>query len=174
MFQEHVTVTNAGLQTVVGMQLYPVGLVANEQFLEYATGTNAGQAYIQFDGPLDPGSNVSFQVEILSVNNSTPTNTFRIVPAVAVPVGTNTGTGIQITRIFYETVDGVVDPVIEFTATVGDIYGVLYSDDVGVTWQVAMPYITATATDIQWVDSGPPETAPPASTVRVYRVVRWQ
>ena len=173
-YEESVTVTNFGQATIVGMRLYPVGLRAGKEFLVYATGTNAGQPYVQFNAPLAPNNSVTFQVEIYSSDNRVPTNTFRVEVVVATPAVAVSGSDLVIRRIFFETVQGADRPVIEFDSVPGRIYAVLYSDDSGATWKTAAPFVTATTAVVQWVDSGPPKTDIPATGFRLYRVVRWQ
>jgi uncharacterized repeat protein (TIGR01451 family) len=173
LYEERVTVTNRGEAAIVGMRLYPVGLRATKEFLMFATGTNAGQPYVQFNVPLAPGEFVTFQVDILSLDNRRPTNTFRVEATVAIPSAPVSGTDVTITRVFLERVSGVEEPVIEFTSVPGRIYGVAYSDNGGVSWKVATPYVTATTTTVQWIDSGPPKTDTPSSSTRWYRVLLW-
>jgi hypothetical protein len=171
-YERYVTVTNFGQATIVGMRLYPVGLRPGKEFLIYASGTNAGQPYIQFNAPLAPGNSVTFQVEIYSSDNRPPTNTFRVEVVVATPAVPISGSDFVIRRIFFETVLGVERPVLEFDSVPGRIYAVLYSDDSGATWKTATPLITATTAVVQWMDSGPPKTDIPTAGFRLYRVLR--
>ena len=64
------------------------------------------------------------------------------------------------------------DVLIEFATIPGRIYAVQYSSDL-VTWQTAVPVITASANRVLWIDAGPPQTAssPANVPVRYYRVI---
>ena len=174
LFQQYVTVTNSGGTTVAGMRLTVLGLPVNV-FLQNATGTNAGRPFVQYNVPLDPGSNVVFFLEFLSVARTNFTDSFLVEAVLPAPAPSTNGTVITITRIFTETYSGVGQPhtVVEFTSIPGRRYIIIYSDDTMVTWKVATPTVTANANSYQWIDDGPPKTesAPSSVPSRFYRVI---
>jgi hypothetical protein len=88
------------------------------------------------------------------------------------PAATGTSTNVNITRIVKLTSGNML---VEFPATLGRNYTVVYSDNVLFSnAMVAPPSITAPANEVQWIDYGPPTTvsAPANSTVRFYRVMQ--
>jgi hypothetical protein len=65
--------------------------------------------------------------------------------------------------------------LIDFLTVKGATYCILYKDDLASTnWNVALPPITGTGYDVQWVDDGPPKTESPPSAVpqRYYEVLK--
>ena len=55
-------VTNAGIGTVAGFQLYVTVLTPNV-YLWNATGTNGSGPYVQYSFPVDPSNHVSLALE---------------------------------------------------------------------------------------------------------------
>jgi uncharacterized repeat protein (TIGR01451 family) len=173
LFEEVVTVTNAGQTTVAGVRLL-VGGLRSGVTLYNATGTTNGTPYVQYNSPLDPGNTVTFTLEFYDQNRLPFTNiltAIAILPGNAGSIGTN---GVYISRIFLDS-RIASDPriVIEFPTTLGKTYTIIYSDNNLFSWQVATPSVTASAVSTQWYDDGPPKTdsKPFSLTARFYRVI---
>jgi uncharacterized repeat protein (TIGR01451 family) len=173
LFEEQVTVTNAGNATVAGVRLLVSGLRSGVT-LYNATGITNGTPYVQYNFPLNPGNTVSFALEFYDQNRLPFTNSLTaiaILPANSGSPGTN---GVVISRIFLDMrIAGDPRIVIEFPTTPGKTYTIIYSDNNLFTWQVATPSITANAVSTQWYDDGPPKTdsRPFLITSRFYRVI---
>jgi hypothetical protein len=86
------------------------------------------------------------------------------------------GTNVNITRILKLTTGSpliIGSMLIEWPSTPGQIYTVVYSDNVLFSnAMIALPSVVAPANQTPWIDYGPPTTvsAPPNSTNRFYRV----
>ncbi len=174
LFEESVTVTNVGSNTVAGVRLYVAGLRSGVTLFN-ATGTTNDMPYVQYNSPVDPSNTVTFALEFFDVDRLPFTSTLTavaILPPDTTPVGgTN---GVMITTNFMDT--RIADDtrfVIEFKTVPGKTYTVIYSDDM-VTWKVATPSLTANANVMQWYDDGPPKTASKPASVgnRFYRVIQ--
>jgi uncharacterized repeat protein (TIGR01451 family) len=172
LFEQSVAVTNTGAITAAAIKLYVQGLRSGVQ-LYNAAGTDATGPYVQYNAPLNPGQEVTFVLEFYVPDRGSFTDTFQaeaILPAASSPVSG----GFAISRSFTDTrIPGSPRLVIEFATVPGQTYTVIYSDDGMVTWLVATPSITATATVTQWYDDGPPETisSPFSGGSRFYRVI---
>jgi uncharacterized repeat protein (TIGR01451 family) len=172
LFEQSVAVTNTGAITAAAIKLYVQGLRSGVQ-LYNVTGTDANGPYVQYNAPLNPGQAVTFVLEFYVPDRGSFTDTFQadaILPAASGPVSG----GFAISRSFTDTrIPGSPRLVIEFATVPDQTYTVIYSDDGMVTWQVATPSITATATVTQWYDDGPPETisSPFSGGSRFYRVI---
>jgi uncharacterized repeat protein (TIGR01451 family) len=176
LYEEHVTVTNTGGTTVAGMRVTPTIVGTNlNVILQNASGTNNGKAYVQYNVPLNPGSFISFVLEFLSVNRRSFTNTILVEAVLPPAVGSTNGTSVTITRIFTETYTNLPNRVVvEFSATPGRVYTIIYKDGIAGAWKVATPTVTATANAVQWIDSGPPKTESDPFSVpsRYYQVIQ--
>ncbi len=172
LYEQSVIVTNTGPVTAAAVKVYVLGLRSGVQ-LYNATGTDENGPYVQYNAPLNPGQAVTFLLEFFVPDRGAFTDAFQaiaILPGAAV----STSGGFAINRAFIDTrVSGSPRYVIEFTTVPGQTYTIIYSDDGMVTWQVATPSITATATVTQWYDDGPPETIsnPLSGGSRFYRVI---
>jgi hypothetical protein len=65
--------------------------------------------------------------------------------------------------------------LLDFPATAGQKYVVVYSDNIQFSnAMIAPPAFVAGANDVEWIDFGPPDTisAPTNSTARFYRVIQ--
>jgi uncharacterized repeat protein (TIGR01451 family) len=182
LFEQRDTVTNSGSNTVAAVRLLVGNLhllsacSTNYLVLYNAAGvdTNSGRPYVEYNRPLDPGSNVQFTLEFYDAGRCPFTNTLEaqaVFPSGTNNVGTN---GVAISREFVDNrIAGQPRFVIEFPTVPGKTYTVIYSDDNMATWQVATPSITANATSTQWYDDGPPKTSSPplSNRSRFYRVI---
>ena len=136
-----------------------------------AAGTDATGPYVQYNAPLNPGQEVTFVLEFYVPDRGSFTDTFQaeaILPAASSPFPAVLPSAVHL-RIPASRVRRVV---IEFATVPGQTYTVIYSDDGMVTWLVATPSITATATVTQWY-AWPPETisSPFSGGSRFYRVI---
>ncbi len=170
LFEQTVSVANGGPSTPSSVLVEVAGLAANAR-LYNATGITNGLPYVQSATPLAVGSNVVFLLEFYVPTRVMPTNlTYTVVagPPFIPPIVN--GAIFSINRDVLLSNGSVL---VEFTAIPGQVYAVQYSSDM-VTWQTAVPVVTAPATKVQWIDAGPPHTAssPAGQAARYYRVVR--
>ena len=172
LYEQSVTVTNTGPVTAAAVKVYVLELRSGVQ-LYNATGTDENGPYVKYNAPLNPGQAVTFVLEFYVPDRGSFTDTFQAIAILPGSIGSTSG-GFAISRTFIDTrVSGSPRLVIEFATVPGQTYTVIYSDDGMVTWQVATPSITATATVTQWYDDGPPETIsnPLSGGSRLYRVI---
>jgi uncharacterized repeat protein (TIGR01451 family) len=173
LFEESVTVTNIGSNTVAGVRLYVAGLRSGVT-LNNATGTTNGTPYVQYNFPVDPSNTVTFALEFYDVDRLAFTSTLTavaILPPNTSPGGTN---GVAISSEFLDTrIQGDTRFVIEFATVPGKTYTIIYSDNLA-TWNVATPSVTANASVTQWYDDGPPKTESKPASVgsRFYRIIQ--
>ena len=169
LFEQKVEVSNGGPSTPSSVMVLISGLAANAT-LYNATGITNGTPFVQSASPLGVGSNVIFLLEFYVPTRVAPANltfTVQASPPVIPPVVS--GTILSISRTIVLANGSVL---VEFSAVPGQIYAIQYSSDM-VTWQTAVPVITAPANQVQWIDSGPPKTAssPAQQGARYYRVI---
>ena len=124
-----------------------------------ATGTNAGQPYVQYNAALNPGQAVALRLEFFVPDGQAFTDTLSAEAVLPSNTGTAGGGGVSVNRVFVDTHTGATPRfVIEFPTTPGRVYTILYTENLSGTWKVATPSITAAATITQWYDDGPPKT----------------
>jgi hypothetical protein len=135
-----------------------------------ASGTNNGTAYALYNATLAAGASIDLVLEFYVLQVSAFTN--YTLAAFGVPVinlNAPTSSGTPISGMAY----GAGGFLIKFAATIGKTYTVLYSDDVTFTNALtAQPSIVAPATQVQWIDNGPPKTATNPGAQRFYRVIQ--
>jgi hypothetical protein len=150
-----------------------------------AVGTNGGNPYVTYvapsASPLGNGQSVTLRLQYYPHGSFTFTNVSLQLQAYPVPVPgltppatTGTSRGINFNGIFRLS-DGSM--LLDFPATVGRTYTVVYSDNVEFSNAlIAPPAFVAGANDIQWIDFGPPNTisAPTQTTARFYRIIQNQ
>jgi uncharacterized repeat protein (TIGR01451 family) len=177
LFEQRVTVTNTGTETVAGVRLLVGGLRTNVT-LYNATGTNFDlRPYVQYNAPLNPhpqtNSTVAFVLEFYVRDRRPFTSTLEAVAILPPPGATNVLKGVEIDVWFYDNrIPGEQRFVIEWASIPGRTYTIIYSDNGMVTWKVATPSITANANRTQWYDDGPPKTdSKPSNCSRLYRVI---
>jgi hypothetical protein len=181
LYEQLVGVTNlsgstvAAFQVLVGDFASTNGTPRTNVWLWNATGTNFdGRRYVQYNLPLDPGSNATVRLEFYNPTRVPFTNSIEIVATLPTPAVTNLSGGVVIDRAFTDLrIAGEPRFVIEWTSVIGASYTVIYSDDNMATWTAATPSVTAGATRVQWYDDGPPKTAskPLSGGSRFYRVI---
>jgi uncharacterized repeat protein (TIGR01451 family) len=142
-----------------------------------AVGTNGGNPFVTIDSPLLVGQSVSLLLQYFPRGAFPFTNgqlqAYAVpVPNLTPPKVTGTSTSINIDGIF-QLPNG--NMLVEFPATPGQSYTVVYSDNVQFSnAMIAPPAITAPANYVQWIDYGPPTTVSAAtnSSARFYRVLK--
>ena len=146
-----------------------------------AVGTNNGNPYVTYTAPLakplNPGQSVTLLLQYLPRGSFTFSNSqlqaYPVpVPNQTPPLTTTTSKNINISGIF-KLADG--NMLIEFPATTGRVYTVVYSDNIQFSnAMIAPPAITAPANILQWIDYGPPTTisTPTNTGNRFYRVIQ--
>jgi len=164
-----VNLANNGTNDVPAARVIVSGLT-NGTRLYNAVGTNSGNAYVLYNNPLVVGANTNLLLEFYVFDRTTLTN--RTLSAVGVPAINLNVTG---TNGVLATITNLVggSKMIEFTATPGKTYTIVYASDVSFSdGRTAQPSIVAPANRVQWIDSGPPKTVshPTTTTNRVYRV----
>jgi uncharacterized repeat protein (TIGR01451 family) len=169
LFELRIEVANGGPATPSSVMVLVSGLAPNAT-LYNATGITNGTPFVQSASPLGVGSNVIFLLEFYVPTRVAPaslTFTVQAGPPLIPPVVS--GTIMNISRMIVLPAGSVL---VEFSAIPGQIYAIQYSSDM-VTWRTAVPAITAPATSVQWIDSGPPKTdsSPAQQPARYYRVV---
>ena len=175
LYEESVTVTNTGVSTVAGIELF-VGGLRSGVTLYNASGTSGGVPYVQYGFPLNPSNTVSFVLEFYDPSRLAFTNSLTVVAYI--PTNTVTVSGTNSVAIGAEFMDLRSSPprfVIEWSSVIGRTYTVIYADSVNATnWYVGTPAVTATANITQWYDDGPPETMsqPLSVSARYYRIIQ--
>ncbi len=170
--------TNSAYTNVTAVRVVVAGLTKQ---LYNAVGTNGGNPYVTYTAPagqpLLPGQSVSLRLQY-SPRGSFSFSKRQLLaypvppPDLTPPATTNASGKINISGIF-KLADG--NMLLEFPATTGRTYTVVYSDNVQFSnAMTAPPAIPATANILQWIDYGPPTTvsAPTNSGVRFYRVIQ--
>lgn len=177
LFTHKLTVQNVGATTVGALRVTVTGLSQRHATLPdvlfNAVGTNSGKPFVVASVNLAPGNTMVITLEFFF-----PTRqpfgglTFNVieVPTASTPHTITGSTAISLTRQLPNT-----DMLLEFPATPGVRYTILYSTDVTFTTPLAaQPSIVAPGDRVQWIDNGPPKTAlhPSLAPSRYYRVLR--
>lgn len=179
LMEQTIQLTDTGTNTISAARVVVSGLsnvtptLAN-QLLFDAVGTNNGNPYVQYNGTLTPGQNVSLTLKYDPKNRTAFTvanSQYAAVPVSAASLAPPSGTPFAITLITNLPSGNVM---IEFQATTGKSYTVIYANNPAMTNALAaQPAVVAPASEVQWIDFGPPETiSTPASTnSRFYQVI---
>lgn len=164
-----VRLTNNGATNVPAARLIVSGLT-NGTWLYNAVGTNTAGAYALYNAPLAGGGSMDLLLEFYVLTRG-PLTSYNLqpvaVPAINLTAPTNSGTTIT------NHVLSSGGFLIEFPATPGAIYTIVYSDNLSFSNALtAQPSIVAPANRVQWIDNGPPKTiSHPSNTIaRFYRV----
>ncbi len=163
-----VTLTNNSTNDLDATRVLASGLPAGAR-LYNATGTNNGNGYALYNGPLAAGASIDLVLEFYVLQVSAFTNyTLAAFGVPMINLNAPSSSGQPIEGMAY----GPGGFLLKFAATIGKTYTVLYSDDAMFTnaW-TAQPSIVAPATQVQWIDNGPPKTTPPGA-MRFYRVIQ--
>jgi len=181
LYEQNVTITNLSGSTVAALQLLvgdirgTNGVPRTNVWLWNASGTNVdGRRYVQYNSPLDPGSNVTLRLEFYNPARTPFTNSLEVVATMPVPATTNLSGGVAIDVAFADNrIPGEPRFVIEWVSIPGRNYTVIYGPSPTGPWTAATPSVNATANRTQWYDDGPPKTAskPLGNGSRYYRVI---
>jgi len=170
--EQTILVSNIGTNDVPAVRVVVSGLTNR---LVNVVGTNNGNPFVVYGTRLAAGNSVSLLLEYFPRGSFLFTNGQLHAFAVPLPDWTPppvavTKTNVNIRRLV-KLADG--NMLVEFPATAGRSYTMVYSDNVLFSNAlIAPPSVTATANEIQWIDYGPPTTvsAPTNAGVRFYRV----
>jgi uncharacterized repeat protein (TIGR01451 family) len=172
--EQSVLLFNLGATTVPAARVVVSGLPKQ---LYNAVGTNSGNPFVTLAAPLSPGQSVNLLLQY-NPRGSFPFTNNELqaygvpFPNLTPPIVTATSASINLNGIF-KLSDG--NMLIEFPATTGQTYTVVYSDNAQFSnAMIAPPAIIAPANEVQWIDYGPPTTvsAPANSNARFYRVLQ--
>jgi uncharacterized repeat protein (TIGR01451 family) len=170
--EQSVLISNTGTNDVPAVRLVVTGLTNQ---LVNAVGTNGINPFVIYGAPLAANKNVSLRLQFFPRGAFPFTNgqlhAFAVpLPDWSPPPVAATSTNVNISRLV-QLAGG--EMLIEFPATAGRSYTVVYSDNVSfANAQIAPPSVTAFANRLQWIDYGPPATvsAPTNTATRFYRV----
>jgi hypothetical protein len=173
--EQAILLSNVGTNDLVAARVVVSGLSSFSKRLCNAVGTNNGNSFVCYSTSLPAGQSVRLLLQYSPRGNFAFTNGQLNAYAVPLPDWTPpqiaaTSMSLNISRIVPLT-DG--NMLIEFPATEGGVYTVVYSDNVQFSnAAIAPPAIVAPANRVQWIDYGPPTTVSPAtnSGARFYRV----
>jgi len=153
-----------------------VGGLTNGTWLYNAAGTNSAEPYVLYNAQLAGGASVPLLLEYyVFIRSPMPTNDYSLrafaVPAINLSAPTNSGT------IITNYVLSSGGYMIEFAATLGKTYTIVYSDNLSFSNALtAQPSVVAPANRVQWIDDGPPKTVshPTNTSNRFYKVFQSQ
>lgn len=166
-----VRLTNGTANPLPATRVLASGLPTGAR-LYNGSGTNSGNTYALYNATLAAGASVDLVLEFYVLKVSTFTNYTLAafgVPVVNLNSSTTNGTSVLSTSY------GSGGFLIKFAATIGKTYTVLYSDNASFTNALtSQPSIVAPATQVQWIDYGPPKTVthPTNAVQRFYRVMQ--
>lgn len=180
LFEQTVRLSNPSPLPIVAVQLAITNPLPPGVWLWNASGTNAGQVFVQHDSPVPALGWVDFHLEYYLTNRPAVTNLTdaagvfnpgyraRLVPPAAPPNPPVTNT-IPVTPIVLTNGNFLV----EFSTEASRFYYVQYSGDL-TNWRTAVPAVIGVGSRVQWIDSGPPKTESPPSSVpsRFYRFIQ--
>ena len=170
--EQAILVSNTGVGAVPAVRVVVTGLTNQ---LANVVGTNNGDPFVVYDAGLAAGASVNLLLQYFPRGPFLFTNgqlhAFAVPPPDWTPPPvTATTTNVNISRLV-KLANG--NMLVEFPATAGRAYTVVYSDNVLFSNAlIAPPSVTATANEIQWIDYGPPTTvsATTNASTRFYRV----
>ncbi len=180
LFEQWVRFFNLAPDTWPAVRVYvtdlPEGVTVHN-----ATGETDGAAYVQYNLPVAPGSDLLFLIEFFVPDRVPPdTPAYAAVPAAPEVPPDYSGPGVPTApdRAPAILAGGLNEGrfLLEFRAVPGARYAVQYRDAQDAPWKSAVPALTATANVVQWLDDGPPKTDRPPEEVetRFYRVLQLQ
>jgi uncharacterized repeat protein (TIGR01451 family) len=168
--EQYVRVINPGLSTISGFRISASGVT---NVLLEAVGTNYSLPYAVYPGTLGPGESVDLLLSFFAAGRQ-PVNSLVYLTTVEgsnlapIPMGTTVrpSAGVWLNSKGF---------LVEFPATIGGVYAVVYSSDAAFSdATVSRPYVTANTSRPQWIDTGPPRTLshPTNSENRFYKVIQ--
>jgi len=173
LMQQNITVSNvtSSAYSAVRITLHFSPAQTNLGIIVFdATGMDTnGNPYLQSNFPVPPHGSVTFAVQYYVPDETTiptPTITVTLVTAQLPPIPSGTSEPV---------VQKALLPVgntflVGFMTVKNANYYILYSSDL-VNWFVVEPAIAGTGTEVQWLDTGPPQTQTPGAQ-RFYRVIK--
>jgi uncharacterized repeat protein (TIGR01451 family) len=172
LMEQTIRLVNVGASNVSSARVIVTGLT---NWLRNAAGTNNGNPFVVYAAPLAPNESVDLLLQYfiptrlpVAVQNSN----YIAFPTSAFSVLAPTNFTFAITN-FVTLPSGAF--LIEFPATPGRTYTILYNTDAAFTTNTmaAIPSIVAQAGKVQWIDDGPPKTIshPGIPPSRFYRVL---
>jgi len=174
LMEQAVRLVNVDTNTVASARVVVSGLT-NRLF--NAVGTNNGQPFVVHGAALAANQRVDLLLNYL-IPSRLPIfvadSQLQAVEMSAFNPALPQGVPVGITQVVLLPTGEVL---IEFSATSGRSYSVLYGDDVNFTnGRAAQPSLVAPADRVQWIDYGPPETLsrPASAQARFYRVIETQ
>jgi uncharacterized repeat protein (TIGR01451 family) len=171
--EQSVLLSNTGTNDVPAVRLVWTGLPTTKRLFN-AVGTNNANPFVYYSAPLASGSQATLLLQYAprGLVTNIQLHAYAVpLPNWTPPAGFQTRTNITISRIV-ALPNG--NPLIEFPATNGSAYTIIYSSDMNFSnAMIAPPGIVAPANRVQWIDYGPPTTVSPPSSVpmRFYRVL---
>ncbi len=169
LMEQWIRLVNIGENPAVAARVLVSGLT-NRLF--NAVGTNDARPFVVYASGLPAGDSVDLLLEYLVPTRQPVPNPGLSAVEIPLPMVTvPTNAPPNITKVLATASGGLL---IEFAATPGRRYTVLYSDDPDFSNpRVAQPSFIAPANRVQWIDEGPPKTvSPPVNAAsRYYRVV---
>ncbi len=169
LMQQEIRVRNVGTRVVPAVRVLGGGLTNG---LYNAAGTNGVLPFVTVPGTLAPGGQVDLRFQYFNPTRQPGANPVLTALDVPVPgVVSPVGTGIAISGI-RTGADGSI--WLEFPATLGARYAVLYGETPSTLRGAVLPSIIAPGNQVQWQDYGPPLTPakPSAVSPRFYRVLQ--
>lgn len=176
LFTEIVNVRNdSDTDPIPAFRLNVFGMNATN-ILYNAQGTNSGIPFVVYPVAVPPLGTASVRLEFFNSRRRPVPTTFTNYFVTELRSFDPTNSVATTTNIFtWVTREVEGDPIVNFPATVGNRYTIVYSDNVLFTNNVfrAYPSFIAPGNIVQWRDTGPPKTLPHTPT-RFYRVLEGQ
>ena len=174
LFEQQVTVTNTMIAAAPAFRLFVDGLRPGVT-LNNATGSTNGVPYVQVNTPLNPGEFTGVYLEYVVPDRQPFTNSLSVVWTLSEDATADPTGAVPVNTSFMDTQNPSAPRfVIEFDTIPGEIYTVLYTENLTAPWRAALPPVVAGSTRTQWYDDGPPKTQthPRDTTNRYYRVIQ--
>lgn len=168
-FVQTVSVTNPTYYTYTSVRVLIGNLAPGVQVVN-ASGVTNGVPFVQSLLPIPPGGSVTFTLDYYVPFRIPPSNmVFTVQLASPLNALNEVGPMQHITRSLL-----LPDKtyLVDFKTLPNRVYYIQFSSDLK-NWSTAIPAITGTGGEFDWIDSGPPETPTPPSveTRRFYRVI---
>lgn len=158
LMQQLITVSNASPSNATSARV----MLANIDYkVVNAVGTNDGDAFVVHAAPLAPSQTVEFLLEyFIPEREPRPFPNFIAYSAGNIDLTPPAGTSVSATNKIRRPVGLLTLPnsVVEFAATPGASYQILYTTNMSSPVIKALPPLVAQANRVQWIDYGPPKT----------------
>ena len=174
--EQSILLSNTGTNDVPAMRLVVTDLPGTKRLFN-SVGTNNAYPFVYYSAPLAAGAQTNLLLQYAPRGSFGFTNIQLHLYAVPLPDWSPPKGASITTNIFVYR--NVVLPngnlLIEFSATPGASYTIVYSSDMTFSnAMIAPPGIVAPANRVQWIDYGPPTTVsrPNVAPMRFYRVLQ--